>query len=135
MMKRQRQEHEEQCAFFSWIRLHEKRHPELKRFFAIPNGQRRDHGVAIQLYLEGVRAGVLDTHLPMPRQGKTGLWIEFKAGRNTLTPDQVAWREELQREGHAVFVVYSWIEAARITAAYLELPDLVPAATLATQAK
>jgi hypothetical protein len=127
-IKRNQVEHDHQCSFFSWLRLNENKFPELKRFFAIPNGGHREQGAAVKFYLEGVRRGVLDTCLPLPRHGKAGLWIEFKAGSNNLTPDQVEWKAALELEGHEVHVVREWIEAAEITAAYLKLRGIqIPA--------
>jgi hypothetical protein len=119
--RRNKIEHDHQTAFFSWLRLNEKKHGELKRFFAIPNGGARDHGTAIALFLEGVRPGVLDTHLPLPRHGKAGLWIEFKTETNDLSADQREWKTALEAEGHVVHVVRQWTEAARLTVEYLGL--------------
>jgi hypothetical protein len=119
--RRNRIEHDHQCAFFSWLRLNEKRQATLKLFYAIPNGGQRDHATAISLYLEGVNAGVLDTHLPVARQGKAGLWIEFKSDRGTLSIKQREFRELVEAENHLVHVVREWTEAARITIAYLGL--------------
>jgi hypothetical protein len=122
--KRRQIEHDHQAAFFAWLRLHERQHPELKRFFAIPNGGHRERGVAIKMFLEGVRRGVPDTFLPLPRHGKSGFWIEFKAGSNQLTPDQVEWKAKLELEGHEVHVCREWTEAAELTIAYLGLTGI-----------
>jgi hypothetical protein len=119
--RRNRIEHDHQCSFFDWIRLNAKKHQVLKLFHAIPNGGARDHGTAIALYLEGVTPGILDTHLPVARNGRTGLWIEFKAGTNDLSGVQREIKAMLEAEGHEVYVVREWTEAARITVAYLGL--------------
>jgi hypothetical protein len=125
MSRRNRIEHDHQVSFFSWLRLNEKKHGELRWFYAIPNGGRRDHGVAVSMFLEGVRAGVLDTHLPLARHGKAGLWIEFKAPGGALSKEQRGWIQALEAEGHEIHVVQDWIEAARITAAYLDLAEFL----------
>jgi hypothetical protein len=133
--KRNRIEHEHQSAFFSWLRLNQRKFPELKRFFAIPNGGARSHATAISLFLEGVRPGVLDTYLPLRRQGKTGLWIEFKAPGGSLSQEQ---REEilaLEAEGHLCKVVFEWTDAAHITADYLDLNIPIPPAPAPAQKK
>lgn len=114
-------ERDHQNSFFEWVRLNEQRFPILKRFFAIPNGGQRTRATAIGMHKEGVRKGVLDTHLPVSRNGKSGLWIEFKAGDNTLTLEQTEWKAFLEGEGHEVHVVRDWTDAARITATYLNL--------------
>ncbi len=114
-------EREHQTAFFDWLRMNEEKHPVLKRFFAIPNGGKRTRATAVGLFKEGVKRGVLDTFLPAPRCGKFGLWIEFKAGDNTLTLEQTEWKAFLELEGYQVHVVRDWTEAARITVAYLNI--------------
>ena len=114
-------EREHQSAFFEWLRANERKQPVFKRFFAVPNGGLRDRGTAVGLWKEGVKAGVLDTFLPAPRQGRHGLWIEFKAGDNDLTPDQVEWKAYLEMSGYEVHVVRDWTIAAQITVSYLNL--------------
>lgn len=114
-------ERDHQNSFFEWLRVNESQFPVLKRFYAIPNGGKRTRATAIGMFKEGVRKGVLDTHLPVARQGKTGLWIEFKAGSNKLTDEQTEWKAFLEREGHEVHVVRDWTDAAHITAMYLNL--------------
>ena len=55
---------------------------------AIPNGGKRNPREAGRLKAQGVKAGVSDLLLPFSSQGAHGLWIEMKAGRNKLTPNQ-----------------------------------------------
>lgn len=114
-------EREHQTAFFQWLRMNELRFPFLAFFFAIPNGGLRDRAVAVGLFKEGVKRGVLDTFLPVPRNGFHGLWIEFKAGKNVLSSEQATWKAFLEARSYAVHVVYNWIDAARITVKYLDL--------------
>jgi hypothetical protein len=122
--KRNRIEHDHQSAFFQWLRLNQNRYAELKRFFAIPNGGARSRATAIALYLEGVQPGVPDTHLPIARKGKRGLWLEFKSPTGTLSPQQRDWIAALESEGHLVYVVRDWVEAAHLTAEYLGLANI-----------
>jgi hypothetical protein len=123
-------EHDHQTLFFAWLRRNESRHPVLSRFFAIPNGGKRDVRIAMKLKAEGVKPGVLDTCLPVARDGFTGLWIEFKAGRNKLTERQEDWRNFLETEGHKVCICYSWQEAAQACVRYLGLKDYTPTSAL-----
>lgn len=122
-------EHDHQSLFFSWLRRNEERHPVLRLFFAVPNGGKRDVRVAMKLRDEGVKPGVPDTCLPVPRGGFAGLWIEFKAGRNKLTELQEGWRTMLENEGHKVAVCYSWRDAALETVRYLGLTGYTPIST------
>ena len=64
------------------------------RFFAIPNGGQRNAIVAAKLKKGGVVSGVWDLLLLVPRNGKSGLFIEMKAGKNKLTENQVIFQSE-----------------------------------------
>lgn len=108
-------EHAIQKAYFDWAKLH----PEARRAYAIPNGGMRNKIVAAKLKAEGVRKGVLDVHLPIPRGGCAGCWIEFKAGSNTLTPEQKEEAERLANDGFCVLACWDAETAIRWTTAYL----------------
>lgn len=49
-----------------------------KLIFAIPNGGKRDAKVGAMLKAEGVKSGVPDICVAIPRNGYHGLWIELK---------------------------------------------------------
>lgn len=119
-------EHQHQAAFFDWLRWNERDHPVLERFYAIPNGGHRTKTTAAKLKAEGVKPGVLDTCLPVARQGYIGLWIEFKSATGSLSPEQRDWIVFLESEGHKVFVVRVWAAAARATVDYLSLSHHTP---------
>lgn len=108
-------EHDIQSAFFEWARMH----PEARRAYAIPNGGKRNLLTAVRLKQEGVRAGVLDVCLPLPRGGAAGLYIEFKAGRNTLSSDQAIEASQLVQDGYAVAVCWSTMDAIDTVRRYL----------------
>lgn len=108
-------EHQIQKAYFDWARLH----PEAKRAYAIPNGGHRNVVVASKLKAEGVRRGVLDVHLPIPRGGCAGFWLELKHGKNNLSPEQKIEVETLAKDGYAVAVCWDTLSAIDITNKYL----------------
>lgn len=102
-------EHEEQVQLFAWAAWH----PELRLMHAIPNGGKRDVRTGVRLKAEGVKAGVPDILLPVPRGGKHGLYIELKRRKGgRVSPEQAAWMDALAREGYACAVCHGW-EAAR----------------------
>lgn len=113
------QEHVEQVALFDWAKIMQKRYPELKWMFAIPNGSYRDPRTAARLKEEGVKAGVLDIFLPAARAGHHGLFIEMKAGRNRPTEKQSECATDLENEGYACYVCYSCSKAINVIEAYL----------------
>ena len=58
-------EHDQQVLLFRWA----SHYRELDCMYAIPNGGHRDVRVAARLKAEGVKAGVPDICLPIPRDG------------------------------------------------------------------
>jgi hypothetical protein len=62
----------------------------------------------------------LDIHLPIPRGGCAGLFIEFKAGNNDLTPEQREEAEQLAKDGFAVYACWGAIVAIELTQQYLD---------------
>ncbi len=122
-------EHQEQVALFDWARRLEGRHPQLGLMFAIPNGGLRNKIVAAKLKREGVKAGVPDIFLPVPKFIKGwgasdwshGLFIEMKIKPNKPTKNQLYWMGRLEAEGYETAVCYSWIEAKDKIINYLKL--------------
>lgn len=109
-------EHWEQVKLFDWA----ADRPELDLMHAIPNGGLRDIRVAARLKQEGVKAGVPDIFLPLPRGGKHGLYIELKRRKyGRVSPDQLQWLDALMREGYACAVCCGWDQAREVIEEYL----------------
>lgn len=120
--KKPRVEHERtmQVNLFQWAKLASGADPRLKLLFAVPNGGKRDYVTAARMQAEGVKAGVPDVFLPVPSHGYHGLWLELKAGKNTVSDRQEEWLHSLEKQGYAVHVVHDdWQEAQGIIEAYL----------------
>lgn len=109
-------EHDLQRSYFDWARLH----PEARRAYAIPNAAKRSPRLAAYMIAEGLRKGVLDIHLPLPRGGCAGLWIEMKAGKNTMTPEQAQEAQRLADDGYAVYVCWDSVDAIEVTQEYIK---------------
>jgi hypothetical protein len=109
-------EHHIQSAYFHAISYH----PEWKWIHATPNGGKRNYVVAAKLKGEGVKSGVWDVHIPYPRHGAPGAYIEFKAPKGKLTENQTQFRDDLAKEGYRFFVCTDAAEAYRITKIYME---------------
>ena len=122
-------EHDEQCELFRWLAANSTRHPLLALPFAIPNGGHRHPATAARLKAEGVKAGVWDVLVPVPRPypesalSWLGAWIEMKVGDNRLTPAQVEFRKRLSVYPYQWFVCFSWREAAQAIYLYLGIDD------------
>lgn len=115
-------EAQHQMAVFKWsAQPHiRKKYPELKMLYHVPNGGRRDKIEAKHLKSQGVRKGVPDLDLPVPRKGYHGLKIEMKADKGRLSPEQKWWIEELQKQGYLCKVCFGWESAINILMSYLE---------------
>ena len=118
---RKRSEATEQEALIEWCGWHEGRHPELKLIFHIPNGGSRNTIEAANLKRQGVKAGVPDLCLPVPKNGYHGLYIEMKYGRNKTSEKQEEWLKALWEQGYYVAVCYGAEEAERLIASYLQM--------------
>lgn len=113
-------EHDEQSALFQWARLQENQYPGLELLHAIPNGGHRHKSVAVKMQQEGVKAGVPDICLPVPRNIYHGLYIEMKFGKNQPTEHQNYWLEQLSQQGYFTAVCYGMEEAKSLIIDYLE---------------
>lgn len=117
-------EHQEQVNLFCWAKLLEDRHPQLKWMFSIPNAGKRKSGWWEKA--EGLKKGVHDIFLPVPREtysGKMipGLWIEMKFKKNKLTKEQEEFKTAMDAEGYQTVTCWSFLEAKKAIIDYLGL--------------
>jgi hypothetical protein len=112
-------EHGQQSALFLWAALNRNLFPELKWLHAIPNGGQRSKTTAALLRAEGVRPGVSDVFLPVPRHGQHGLYIEMKAGKNKPTPEQIEFMAFVSEQGYRTAVCWTWLDAVAVICEYL----------------
>ncbi len=121
-------EHAEQAALFEWAARAAVELPALRWLFAIPNGGLRHPAVAVRMVEEGLRAGVPDVFLPVPRWLPNGdclhgLFIELKVKPNKPTPQQNEWIAYLSDAGYQAVVCYGMRDAARVILDYLDVAE------------
>lgn len=105
-------EHTEAAMLMRAVRGAEHIHPELRLFHAIPNGGFRSRRTAGLLKAEGVRPGVPDYSLPVPRGGAHGLYIELKRVKGgRVEPEQRTWLADLTEQGYRAVVCRGWEQA------------------------
>lgn len=75
--------------------------------FHIPNEGKRSKVVGSILKQMGLRSGVPDLFVPIPKGDYHGLFIEMKYGKNKLTEEQKKWVGLLRDSGYACVVCYS----------------------------
>ncbi len=112
----------EQKLVMEWTKRAECTWPEIALLHHIPNGGQRDKAVAAKLKAEGVKAGVPDLCLPVPRGKYHGLYIEMKAIGGSPTQEQKAWIAALTEQGYAAQVCVGFEEAKETIEQYLRLP-------------
>lgn len=114
-------EHAEQVALCRWWRPYARTHgiPE-SLLFAIPNGGRRDAVTGARLKAEGVRAGVPDMFLAVPRKNAPGLFLELKKQKGgRVSENQKNVHEALSEAGYPVRICRGWDEARAEIEKYL----------------
>jgi hypothetical protein len=114
-------EADEQKALMQWAKWQEGRYSELKLLYHCPNGGTRNKLEAANLKRQGVKAGVPDLFLPVPRGNSHGLFLEMKVGRNKCTDNQKKWIRNLLEQGYEVKVCYSCEEAIQVIKKYLNI--------------
>ena len=115
-------EHEEQSAFFDW--LFHRRADVYELAYAIPNGSNKSVAAAQKFKREGLKSGVPDVCIAMPRGRYSGAYIEFKR-RHTgyVSADQRAWLDRLSNRGYCCIVAKGCADAVEFIEAYLKLEE------------
>jgi hypothetical protein len=97
----------------------EKPIPELALLFAIHNQGHGDKVRGSIAKAEGVKAGVPDLMLPVPRGLYYGLFIEMKIKSGKVSVEQSKWCFDLRNLGYDHSFCYSWQEARDAILKYL----------------
>ena len=114
-------EDEEQAAVIEWAELNSARFPCLEWLYAIPNGGKRDIREAVKFKKTGVKAGVPDLHLPIPKGKYHGLYIEMKRRQNgRLSPEQRKWLRGLTEQGYYCAMCKGSDEAIKVILNYIK---------------
>ena len=115
----------EQETLMQWTVYAMGMYPELKLLYHVPNGGKRNTAEAAHLKRQGVKAGVPDLCLPVPRGSYHGLYVEMKAKSNQPTEAQIQWLESLSAQGYKTAVCWGFEAAQRVIESYLQLPTFV----------
>lgn len=86
----------------------------------IPNEGKRSKSYGAQMKRAGLRKGFPDLFLPLARRGFHGFFIEMKADRGKVSPNQITWLKTLKGEGYATAVCYGADEAIKLINKYIE---------------
>lgn len=77
-------------------------------WFAVPNGELRNHKVGVQLKAAGLRAGAADLSFVIDGRFHA---VELKTEIGTLSAKQLSFREDLERAGGFFHVAFGLQEA------------------------
>lgn len=113
-------EAQEQMAVIDWWRFAHKKYgvPECSLLHVANEGT----GSAARGRLQkkqGVRAGVADLFLSVPRGGRGGLWIEMKRKGGRVRPEQREFLTQMQSLGYDGAVCHGAEEARSVITAYM----------------
>lgn len=106
------------------IKIFRKTYPEIGGLLIhIPNGGSRKNAYeGWRLKEQGVRAGVSDLFLPVPKKQYHGLWIEFKATppfNAAVSKEQKEWIGQMQIQGYQARICLGLKEAMDCLNEYL----------------
>lgn len=114
-------EAQHQATIIKWTLVNRGKYPELKLLFHIPNGGARDPVEGRHLKEQGVKKGVPDLCLPVPRGQYGALFIELKTEKGKTSEAQDWWIRELNKVGCFAEVCHGWESAVRVLEWYLNL--------------
>ena len=105
-------EEDEQITLFEWAGRMTYTYPELRWLYHVPNGGSRGPAEAGRFKAMGVKPGVPDVFLDVPRGGFHGLRIEMKRrDGGKLSDAQREWIDHYNAIGYRAVVCYGWNEA------------------------
>ncbi|HIA5715953.1 VRR-NUC domain-containing protein [Yersinia enterocolitica] len=87
----------------------------------IPNEGKRGPKAARDAKRLGLRKGVPDLFLALPRGGYAGLWIEMKAGKGKLSQYQTIWLQRLSSVGYRSICCFGFAEGTDLIVNYINL--------------
>lgn len=121
---RKKQEHDNeeariQTEFFKQVSLFFPTLPD-RLLFAVPNGGSRHKIEAANMKRQGVKRGVADVILQIPKKGYASLCLEFKTPTGRQSDEQKEYQRQVELAGNKYIVVRSVEQAIRAITEYLK---------------
>ena len=93
---------------------------DYKMIYHIPNEGKRKERTGSNLKREGMKKGVPDLCIAVPKFNLHGLYIELKLdSKKKISEEQIEWIEDLRKRGYAATVCYGADEAMTLITAYI----------------
>lgn len=122
--KRSNEESRSQCNVVTWWRSACAGFGVAEMLlFAIKNEGWRSPILGKIYKREGLRAGVSDLFLSVPRGQYSGCYIEMKAANGVVSEAQKRFIIEATKAGYAAYACYSYDDAVRLITNYLTTPE------------
>jgi hypothetical protein len=113
-----------------WVAMQSHAYPDLQLLFHVTNEGKRSRAAAGIAKAMGLKKGVHDYFLPVPRMVPypapmrgfylaCGLWIEMKKPDEALTTEQKWWGERMREKRYVTKTCYSWPQARDVLMDYL----------------
>ena len=114
-------EEDDQRLLFEWAEWATCSNPELALLYHIPNEGKRSKLVGYRLQAQGMRRGVPDICLPVPRGGYGALYVELKRRKGgRVSEEQRVWIDALNRAGNKAVICKGFDEAKAAIEEYLK---------------
>ena len=110
-----------QTAIVEWCAWNKHKYPELRLLYATPNQGVRSQSERASRQREGMKAGVPDLCLPVPRGQFGSLYIELKTRKGKTSLPQKEYLKLLTKFGNLAVVCFSSSDAIKIITQYLGL--------------
>jgi hypothetical protein len=108
-----------QSKFFAWVWERQITRPHYRLIWAVPNSGKRSPWESSKALAEGLRKGVPDVTVAIPRTPYHGLFMEFKSEHGELSKLQQIILTELQAQGYMIAIPRSVEDAQKILLSYL----------------
>jgi hypothetical protein len=104
-----------QKAVMQWVKLD----PVLRMcVIHIPNEGKRTSRYGKSLKEMGMRPGVADLFIAMPRKGYNGAWIELKSENGVLSDSQMEFLDDMRNQNYLTSTCHSIDEAIKTISWY-----------------
>lgn len=113
-------EETEQIHLMMWCKWKAAQYPELETIYHVPNEGKRSAVTGSRLKEMGLRPGVPDICLPVPKAGFCALYIEMKKHGGKPTDNQIYWLNMLDRYCNCVAICEGAEAAEELITAYLK---------------
>lgn len=110
-------EHDIQVALMKWMSFQHKEAFEVT--YATPNAAKRTPRQGAYMKAEGLKSGVPDICIAVPKKGFGALYIELKRKGGKLTPNQAEWITKLTEAGNMAVLCVGYDAAKDTIDSYL----------------